>query len=226
MAGKTKTTKEKESKTVENHESMLMDAYKLYYLTNGKAPVSVFSFCKENNIREDEFYNQFGSFDSLEKAIWKSFIDNTIMALNESPEYNDYNFREKLLSFYYTMIEALKQNRSFILASSKKYNSHQIMPGFLAELRKSFNDHINKLIEAGLQNEEIKSRRFISDKYDEGLWVQFLFVFNFWLKDDSKGFEKTDAAIEKAVNLSTELMGESPLDSFIDFTKFIIQNVR
>jgi hypothetical protein len=72
----------------------------------------------------------------------------------------------------------------------------------------------------------MKKRPYISDKYDEALWIQFLFVVYFWIKDDSPGFEKTDAAIEKAVKLSSELMGEGPVDSFIDLAKFLYQNAR
>jgi hypothetical protein len=58
----------------------------------------------------------------------------------------------------------------------------------------------------------------------EGLWIQTLFILQFWANDDSKEFEKTDAAIEKAVNVAYDLMGKSPLDSMFDFAKFIFQN--
>jgi ubiquinone biosynthesis protein COQ9 len=49
-------------------------------------------------------------------------------------------------------------------------------------------------------------------------------VLRFWVKDDSKNFEQTDALIEKTVKLTFELLGESPLDSFIDLAKFLYQN--
>jgi len=64
----------------------------------------------------------------------------------------------------------------------------------------------------------------IGNKYGEGLWIQALFVLQFWTKDESIGFEKTDAAIEKAVNVSFDLMGKSPIDSVLDFAKFLYQN--
>ncbi|MFN6082873.1 MAG: TetR/AcrR family transcriptional regulator, partial [Bacteroidota bacterium] len=62
------------------------------------------------------------------------------------------------------------------------------------------------------------------DRYGEALWVNMLFVTGFWLKDQSAGFEKTDEAIERSVNLAFDLMGRSPLDSMIDFGKFLFQN--
>jgi hypothetical protein len=45
---------------------------------------------------------------------------------------------------------------------------------------------------------------------------------DFWIKDNSKGFEATDAAIEKSVNLGFDLVGPGPLDSIIDFGRFLI----
>ena len=71
---------------------------------------------------------------------------------------------------------------------------------------------------------EVADRPFISEKYDEGLWLQLWFIFQFWIKDSSVSFEKTDAAIEKSVHLAFDLMGKSALDTFADFAKFLYQN--
>ena len=46
----------------------------------------------------------------------------------------------------------------------------------------------------------------------------------FWKEDNSPGFEKTDAAIEKSVNLAFDLIGKGAVDSAIDFAKFMYQN--
>lgn len=51
-----------------------------------------------------------------------------------------------------------------------------------------------------------------------------MFVVDYWIKDTSSGFEQTDAAIEKAVNLSFELLSESTLDRALDFVKFLWQS--
>ena len=58
----------------------------------------------------------------------------------------------------------------------------------------------------------------------EALWMQVGFVFRYWVEDRSPRFEKTDAAIEKSVNLAFDLMGKSALDSFLDFAKFLYQH--
>jgi hypothetical protein len=76
----------------------------------------------------------------------------------------------------------------------------------------------------GIESKELTERKYLDDKYVDGLWVNFLFVLKFWLNDTSSGFEKTDAAIEKSVNLGMDLMGKGPLDAALDFGKFLFQN--
>ena len=83
---------------------------------------------------------------------------------------------------------------------------------------------VDEILLQAKETEEVVDRPVIGNKYGEGLWIQALFVLQFWTKDESIGFEKTDAAIEKAVNVSFDLMGKSPIDSVLDFAKFLYQN--
>jgi hypothetical protein len=139
--------------------------------------------------------------------------------------YKSYSAREKLLGFYFTWVEELKSRRSYLLAvygdsSFKDKNFPTELKGF----KSNFKDFVNELILEGKETEEIAERPYVSDRYDEALWLQVPFLFRFWLKDDSPAFEKTDAAIEKSVNLAFDLMGKSAVDSFVDFAKFLFQS--
>lgn len=215
--------KEKSEKKI---PEQIIESYIDYVLLNGKDPASVYLFCQDIGITESQFYENFSSFQNLDSEIWKSFVTGTVETLKANKEYEEYAVKEKLLSFYYTLVEVLKKNRSYILVSYKNRDKREMKPAYLKGARSEFKSYIESLIEEGFQNEEMKKRPYISDKYDEALWIQFLFVVYFWIKDDSPGFEKTDAAIEKAVKLSSELMGEGPVDSFIDLAKFLYQNSR
>jgi hypothetical protein len=48
-------------------------------------------------------------------------------------------------------------------------------------------------------------------------------TLKFWLDDSSPSFEKTDIYIEKSVKVTFELMNIAPIDSLIDFGKFIFK---
>lgn len=224
-ASKTSTKKKAASKEI-NMEKQLIQAYLQYILEEGKRPQSIFSFMKGMKKNEAEFYNFFNSFDSLERAIWKGFLDQTINILHKDEAYSNYSSREKVLSFYYTWIEVLKNNRSYILHRAGKFNPKEPIPYFLDSLRHAFKEYISDVINEGKATEEILDRPLIAQRYDELLWWQTLFILQFWIKDDSKGFEKTDVAIEKFVNLVFDLLGKGPLDSMLDFGKFLYQNAK
>lgn len=202
-------------------KKLIRDAYKTYWLENGKRPVSVYTFCQQLEVAERSFYDSYSSFDTLEKDIWLSFFQDTVDQLKEDEIYRNYSSREKLLTFYFLWVQQLRENRSYILQQKDKY----LVPGLhldkLESFRIAFYDYIRDLIKEGYQSGEIKERKYISDQYVHGFWLQALFVLRYWTKDDSERFEMTDAAIEKAVNLSFQLISSNTLDSLLDFGKFM-----
>ena len=42
------------------------------------------------------------------------------------------------------------------------------------------------------------------------------------MRDESLNFERTDAAVEKAVTLSFDLVGRNTFDSALDFGRFLL----
>src|SRR5687767_14906741 len=92
----------------------IREAYVHHLLTHGARPASVFKFCADIGISEQTFYDQFGSFESIEKRVWKDFILTTIDRLNADNQYHEFSVREKILAFYFTLFEELKLSRSFV----------------------------------------------------------------------------------------------------------------
>jgi len=222
MATKTKSTSKASSKTKVTPKR-IMDSYTKYLLLEGKQPPSVFKFADDLGISEREFYTHFTSFDSIEKKIWEDLMNETLHALEKDSKYANFNAREKLLSFYYTHIEVLKGKRSFIMMRWSGLKDNMKTPEPLRGYKDHFLKYAKSIIVDGINGDEIKERTFISDRYNQALWLQLLFVIDYWIKDTSTDFEQTDAAIEKAVNLSFELLSESTLDRAIDFVKFLWQ---
>lgn len=218
------TTATKKTKTKQSPEQKIKSAYIDYVLEHGSKPNSIFKFVKGLKVREEVFYNHFNSFENIEKAIWQDMFQQTIETISSEEVYVEYSAREKLLAFFYTWIEQMKPNRSFILQSVPKRLRPEFTPYYLTDVRSGFKEWIADLMLEAKETEEVLARPVISNRYDDAVWLQFLFILGFWIKDDSKGFEKTDAAIEKSVNLAFDLMGRGPLDAMIDFGKFLFQN--
>lgn len=200
------------------------EEYLLYLLRNGEPPITVYKFCEDLGESEKDFYNYFSSFAAIEKDIWKSYFSDVKETLDNDENYAEYSAYEKWLSFLYTTIELFKQNRSFVVLKCQGLDVKQIRPAHLESFRKEFNVFSSEIINSGLTTEEIATRPVITSKYNEVLWVQFLYVLRVWINDESEDFQITDAAVEKTSVLLFELMKRGPIDMLIDFVKFAYQN--
>ncbi|MFZ1809096.1 MAG: TetR family transcriptional regulator C-terminal domain-containing protein [Cyclobacteriaceae bacterium] len=195
-------------------------------LENEKKPSTVFKFCKRIGIKEDDFYKYYGSFKALEKAIWKEYAVSTIDRLKSDSNYATFSAREKTLAFYFTWIEILKGDRSFIIFQLRKRQLSSSPPSFIRKFKKEFDAWASEVIEEGKQLGEIAQRPYLDKRYGSFLWMHMHFVLLFWVKDESADFEKTDEAIEKSVNLAFDLMGKGVVDNFFEFGKFLWQQAK
>lgn len=216
-----KTTAKKTRKKVTKAE--FKKAYMEKVLLTGHVPPSVFVFAKDCKATESDFYQFFNSFKTLEREIWLDWIEATLDILDKDPAYVEYSVRERLLAFYFTWLETLRDNRSFVLKSFEGMSKHELNPAFLESVKKRFQEYVEDLVVMGTETSEIANRPF-SSNYVKAFWLHFIFITRFWVNDDSSGFEKTDAAIEKSVNVAFDLIGKGALDSILDFGKFMFQN--
>ena len=195
-----------------------------YVLTNDEKPKSVYSFVKKLKISEVDFYGFFASFESIEKVIWVELTVETIDTLQQQEVWNQYSSREKILSFFYSYVEVLKKHRSFIIYTLKDSGSKLSTPKVLSGTKTIFENFAENVINDGLETGELADRKFFSKRYKDALWLQFGFILRFWISDDSAGFEKTDEAIEKGINVTFDLFQHSPIDNLLDYGKFLSRN--
>lgn len=208
--------------TVDNGQ--IQDAYIDYVLTNNEPPKSVYLFAKSLKISEAEFYNFYASFMAIERAIWAGLTERTITEIQQQELWAQYTSREKILSFFFAYIELLKNKRSFVVYSLKKAGVRLSTPRVLHSAKEKFGNFADDVIKQGLDSGELADRKFLSKRYKDGLCIQFAFILNFWVGDESKDFEKTDEAIEKGINLSFDLFQHSPIDNLFEYGKFIVRN--
>jgi len=199
-------------------------AYLDYVLTNGKQPPTVFAFAKQLDMPEREFYTYFSSFNALEASIWEKIFVETKEIVESQEVWAGYTVREKLLSFFYSFTEQLKGSRSFAMYSAGKHRMEIGTPTVLSSLKKRFYTFALGQISIGIESGELSDRKYLTSRYTDALWVQFMFLLNFWLRDTSTGFEKTDEAIEKGLNVTFDLMSRLPVENILDYGKFIFRN--
>jgi AcrR family transcriptional regulator len=202
----------------------IQKAYMDYVLTQGEQPKSVYVFAKKNKMPEEEFYRHFGSFDAIEQQIWADLAKKTLAEIKSQQVWSQYSARERALSFFYSFFELLKSTRSFAVYSIKKQPKGFTTPLIFADLKAIFENFAEEILKEGIESAELSDRKFFAKRYKDALWVQFGFVLHFWINDNSAGFEKTDEAIEKGVNVTFDLFQRSPIDNLFEYGKFLAQN--
>ena len=202
-------------------DNQIIALYMNQVLQNNAEPKNVFLFCQENKIFESDFYAFYGSIDALKQDIWVKFFENVKATIENDENYLTYSNKNKLLTLYFSLFEVLTLNRSYVVFALKEdknllKNLHQ-----LKEFRTHFKNFISEIADTQTTEEDFKVNKITKPLYVEGAWVEFLFLMKFWLDDTSKGFEKTDIMIEKAVKATFDVLDTTPIDSLIDLGKFV-----
>ena len=208
------------NKTI-NSEKVLSD-YGNYLLTHGERPKNIFVFAKENHFDEKEFYQFFSSFEHLEKEILKHFFQKSLELSLEIEGYEDMSTKERLLNLYFIFFENLTMNRSLVLMILEKKNLSTLQK--LHELKSEHQKFIKTLdfndLEI-LEKAKDSIKNFNEKSREDALWLHFLSIVEFWQKDESPSFEKTDLFIEKTIDTGFEFLNNEPLKKIIDLGKFL-----
>ena len=115
----------------------------------------------------------------------------------------------------------LTANRSYVLFAldeSKDMMKNMVQ---LKDLRTHIKKYTSSLIEERNDAQQLKLLKHPSKIFSEGAWLQTLFILKYWMDDRSPSFEKTDLVIEKSVRAIFDVFETTPLESLVDFGKFM-----
>lgn len=210
MAKETKISKEK-----------IISAYTKMILEEGKKPNSIYHFCQLLKIEETQFYQFYASFEQIEESLFENLFESTLQLLTKSEDYNSYDAKTKVLSFYFTFFEQLTANRSLVLHLLTEEKNKLENLKKLAGLRKHFKSYIDSLGIETINIPQEQIQKIQQKSISEMAWIQMLMTLKFWMDDKSPSFEKTDIFIEKAVHASFDMLDVTPFKNIIDFGKFL-----
>jgi hypothetical protein len=174
----------------------IVSMYMNYRLENNDKPKSVYQFAKTNGFDETAFYTFFGTLESVEKEIFKMFLEKTIELIQKDPAYETYEMKNKMLSFYFTFFEMLSANRSYVVMSLKEHQNQLKNLMQLSSLRIVFKNYVTEIMTDEVRTQYEKLQNFQEKAIQESAWIQFLLTLKFWIEDESPAFEKTDIYIE------------------------------
>ncbi|MGB5172389.1 TetR family transcriptional regulator C-terminal domain-containing protein [Eudoraea sp.] len=204
-------------------KDLIISSFMNIVLEEEEVPKSIYRFCKTTKISEEDFYEHFGSIQGIQEGIWNAFYDNTQQLAEKNKEYEQFSSKDKMLTFFFTFFELLKLNRSYVLFVFEDNNNSLKNLRQLKGLRHKVKDFATELIEDDNAEKHSKITKNNPMVFSEGAWLQLLFLLKFWKEDNSAGFEKTDIAIEKSVKTIFDVFDNTPLDSILDFGKFLFK---
>lgn len=204
---------------------LIIEKYSQYVLENEKQPKNVFSFMKEIGYKEADFYPFFNSFETIEAAIFVEFYQNTIQLLDKNEDYQNFDPKNKLLSFYFTFFEILTANRSLIMYLLKNQHNKLKLIKKLIPLKKKYAEYVESLAIQPMDLNFNNAEKIMQKSVQEISWSQLLFTLNYWMNDSSPSFEKTDVLIEKSITTGFEFLNSKPLENIIDLGKFLVKDI-
>jgi hypothetical protein len=199
----------------------IVEAFCEHLREHGRPPETVFAFCKHLEITEREFFSEFASFESVESYFWERFLNGVVRAVESGSEWAEFSARQRLLTFLYAFCEASLDYRSLMLARIAPQGPLS-KPKFLKGFESRFEHFAKGILEHGVSSGEIAERGRLSSLYPDGLYAHLRGVIDFYLKDDSGKYERTDAFIEKTVAVAFDLIRTQVVDSALDLARFLI----
>jgi len=203
-------------------KSQIQQVYVAYVENKCKKPERFEVFSDHLNTLDIELKDVYHSLTRIERDIVLGTFTEAIRRLENEPEYLEFSTREKVLACYYTWLEELGEIREFLKILSKHSLVTLATERFLKTVEPVFKLYIEDLLDEGSDTGEIAGRKIVESRYPLMLWYNTRFIIQFWLHDESDEFERTDAAIEKAVNFAFDLLAPNLIDSGFDFFKFLI----
>ena len=203
-------------------QEKIFELYGDYLLNHGEKPKNVYLFAKENNFEEKEFYHYFSGFEQNESEILNHLFTKSLELASEVNSSSEVTTKEKLLNVYYIFFENMTMNRSLVLSilgSNKIQNIKTIQN--LRETHKQFVNTLDFNEWEMIEKAKEDIRKFNEKSRQEALWLHLVSAIDFWKKDTSPDFVKTDIFIEKTVDTGFELMDNEPLRKVFDLGKFL-----
>lgn len=205
-------------------EEKIFELYGDYILNHGERPKNIYRFAKDNEFDEKDFYDYFSSFGQVEKSMLVSLFDKSVEIATEVNSSDEITSKEKLLNVYFIFFENMTMNRSFALMilGQGKLHSAKIL-SHLKETHRQFIKTLDFNDWEIIQKAKDDVKNFHEKAREEALWIHLLSAIEFWKKDTSPAFEKTDIFIEKTIDTGFELMDNEPLRKVIDLGKFLFK---
>jgi AcrR family transcriptional regulator len=204
---------------MDNREKLLA-GFRDFMGRHGHPPASVPAMCEPLGVAERDFYTEFGSIEALESSFWEDLVEKTITAVEAGPEWQGFGARQRLLAFLFAFLEKSLDVRTVLLFRFRSL-SPLCNPEWLRGMERRFKEWASDLVAHASATGEIAERGRLLGLYPSAFYLLLRSVIDFNVKDTSARYERSDAFVEKSVNLAFDVLRTQAIDSAFDLLRFL-----
>jgi AcrR family transcriptional regulator len=198
----------------------ILIGFRDHVVRHGRPPSTVGEICEPIGVAEREFYGEFGSLEALESVFWEELFTKTLSAAKAGAEWEGFGARQRMLAFLFAFLEKSLDVRSVMLFRFRNL-SPLSNPDWLCGMERRFKEWASELVSHAIDSGEIAGRGRLGGLYPSALYLLLRSLIDFNVKDTSVRYERSDAFVEKSVNLAFDLMRTQAIDSAFDLLRFI-----
>jgi Tetracyclin repressor-like, C-terminal domain len=199
----------------------LLQAYKHFVGSKGRRPHSFIELQQSLSGTVTDIVIEGTSWrGALEEEIYSNAAREVVEVITQHPEWESHQSHECILTLTFTTIEKLRGMRSFIDVVSPRYGLLPCHKKMFYCLKKEYEPLVRSVLSKARVEGILPTRLNF-----EGVSLvlsTIRFCISFWRSDDSRDFERTDACIEKSIELLFDTLGRNILDSGFDLSRFLL----
>ena len=207
--------------TAEQINSKIDITWKAVELYESKGKVSIPDLVDATGMTATEIYSVFPTKKAILSFYYPALVYQYWVMIEEIEDFEDYSISEKFSNFIYTLFDMMSENSIFIDDTFNKYVFHQ-------GSRSEFHNEVKALFKEFLTTDgeiAVSAGFFMKDYFYSLLASQYLFLVNFWRKDESENKERTLALSDKLTSLFEEAVYNKALDKTFDLAKYIFGSI-
>ncbi|MBO6522183.1 MAG: hypothetical protein JJ971_00010 [Balneolaceae bacterium] len=207
--------------TAEKINSKIEITWKAVELFETKGKVSIPDLVDATGMTATEIYSFFSNKKAILSFYYPALVYQYWAMIEEIDGFEDYSLSEKLSNFIYTLFDMMSENKEFVTETFDKHVFHKGSSSeFHKEVTSLFKDFLTSDGEIA-----VSAGFFMKDYFYSLLTSQYLFLINFWRKDESDGKERTLALSDKLTSLLEEAVYNKTLDKTFDLAKYVFGSV-
>lgn len=169
-------------------------------------------------------YNYFPTKEAIVYAYYDDQLRVVVERLRSIADFNEFNLREQLQTFFETQLEIFLPDREFVDATfnaisfSMGQDYQQVKP-----IRGRFFRVVSDMFEAAIESREIPDQVFV-ELSCQCFWDYYVGLVYYWLKDRSDQFRNTTILIDKSLDLAVAFIRADIFNKALNMASFLFRH--